>query len=185
MFARLLIKSASGRTVTNVSDTEQTPDGWTLPQREQGIDAFWDRLGEKWQAVDGVVESTRIYVLWDWSNGRSQIAGLCVMGGPIRANTLRSIPIGRLENLPAAIAETMPRDRFLAELSPLMRGKDEAPEEFADRVAYYYRVFTGMSSKPAKAIADHSGVPVTTVRGWVREARLRGKLPPGTRGKAG
>jgi hypothetical protein len=46
-------------------------------------------------------------------------------------------------------------------------------------------MFSQITHHPAKAMAEHSHVPVSTVRGWIREARLRGKLPPGTRGRAG
>ena len=42
-----------------------------------------------------------------------------------------------------------------------------------------------ITSHPAKAIAEHSDVPGGTVHGWIHEARLRGKLPPGTKGRAG
>lgn len=184
--AELLSRWAKRCTLTDVSDTERTETGWTLPAHEPGRDDLWDRLGAEWQAIDGLSESSRVYVRWEWNDGRAQVAGICVTGAPIRASTLRSIPVGRLENIPKAAVEGLGTpDKFLSGLAPLSRDKSDDPEDFAERVAWYYRVFAGLSSKPAKAIADHSGVPVTTVRGWIREARLRGKLPPGTKGKAG
>lgn len=154
---------------------------------EAGQDEFWDQLGESWYLVEHLTpESVKVYVRWgDGSESQpSAISGLCVSGGPVTARLIRSIQVGRLEML-------RPNDRgfptgFIRnELAPLRRDKAEDPEQFAARVAMYYSAFSRVSSKPAKEIADHSGVPVTTVRGWIREARLRGKLPPGTRGKAG
>lgn len=157
-----------------------------MPRHEPGRDDLWDRLGDGWQAVEGVQPDMRLYVHWDKAgDGRPKISGLCITGPSITADALRSIPVGRLVNLATAAEGSMSRDEFLSDLDPLRRSKGIDPDEFADRVAYYYRIFTGLSPRPAKEIAEHSGVPVATVRGWIREARLRGKLPPGTRGKAG
>jgi hypothetical protein len=128
-----------------------------------------------------------VYVRWEKTDdGRSQISGLCVAGDPgISATTVRAIPVGRLENLfPLPDYEAAQQD-FFAKLPPLARDPAESPEQFSERVATYYRFFAAGSARPAKDIANHSHVPVATVRGWIREARLRGKLPPGKRGKAG
>lgn len=157
-----------------------------MPKYERGKDDLWDSLGEDWQAVDGIHTDLRVYVRFDGeSEGRPKISGLCLGGGQITTDVLRAVPISRLENLPALLDDAQSRGQFLSELVPLVRRKGDDPEEFSSRVAMYYRIFAATSSKPAKEIADHSNVPVATVRGWIREARLRGKLPPGTRGKAG
>lgn len=153
-----------------------------MPKYARGEDPTWDRLGEDWKAVDGVVEDVRLYAHWEKdADGRSYLAGLAMAGGRITADLLRAIPVGRLENIPTAVTMGEMAD----ELVPLKRQQGEPPEDFADRVAWYYRFFSGMSSRPAKMISDHSGVPLPTVHGWIREARLRGKLPPGKKGKAG
>lgn len=152
-----------------------------------GVDPFWDQLGPDWQAVDGLTpRPVRVYVLWETSDdGKGRhIAGFCVAGGPVTASLVRSIPIGRLERL-GPLPDGFAEGAIRSDLAPLQRIKGEDPEVFADRVATYYRMFSQSSSKPAKEIADHSEVPVATVRGWIREARMRGKLPPGTQGKAG
>lgn len=59
------------------------------------------------------------------------------------------------------------------------------PEAFYRNVATAYRQYATGTKAPAKAIADEAGVPVTTVHRWVREARQRGFLPHGRRGKVG
>lgn len=176
--------------VANVTETRQLeglePDpewGWFLPEYRQGEDHFWDRLDRRWIRVDGALpEGGRLYVRWrQTEGGRLVVNGLIVDGATVTADVLRSIPMGRLERLPKYIKEEINLDG----LAPLARRKSDSPDEFSDRVATYYRMFSRLTTKPAKAISDHSGVPVTTVRGWIREARLRGKLPPGKKGKAG
>jgi hypothetical protein len=187
-------------TVANVSEEKRTQPAprWTLPKREGSEDKTWDQLGDEWRAVDGVVEGHRIYVKWTYiEDGSSHLSGLHIADVPITSDLLRAIQVGRLENagrnladlaaekLYSAIATGLPASEGGGLAPPLRREKGEDPEVFADRVAQYYRVFSGISSKPAKMISVASDVPLATVHGWIREARLRGKLPPGKRGKAG
>ncbi|MFA1549767.1 hypothetical protein [Actinomadura chokoriensis] len=165
----------------NEQRTQQS-GSWRVPAYRPGDDEMWDKLGSGWSAIDGVRDGIRLYVQWD--DERPAVTGLCLTGA-VTAEALRSIPMGRLENLPAALQQAKTSDEFFAELVPLRRVKGEEPDEFADRVALYYRMFAATTDKPTKAIAEHADVPLGTVRSWIREARLRGKLPPGTRGKAG
>lgn len=159
---------------------EPVPRGLRMPAYEPGQDETWDRLGKEWQRFDGVLDGARLYVTWvTHKDGRSELAGICIEGAPVTSELLRSVPVGRL--LRAHDAESLD----LAELQPLYRRKNESPDEFAGRVAWYYRVFSQITPHPAKSIAEHSHKPVGTVRGWIHEARARGKLPPGTRGRAG
>lgn len=160
-------------------------DAWRLPKFENSEDELWSRLGEEWQAVAGVREDVQVYVRWQQEDGGSRLSGLCIVGDEITTDVVRSIPVGRLANLPGLVADGMSGEQFFRELAPLARRKGDDPDEFSSRVAWYYRMFAATSAKPAKDIADHSHVPVATVRGWIREARLRGKLPPGKKGKAG
>ncbi|SDJ94175.1 hypothetical protein [Nonomuraea jiangxiensis] len=169
-----------------MSNPERTSaDPWRLPEYETSEDELWSRLGEEWQVVNGVHPDVQVYVRWQVRDGSYRLSGLCVIGEDVTTDVMRSIPVGRLANLPGLIATGMPREQFLRELAPLARRKEEDPDEFSQRVAWYYRAFSALSPRPAKDIADHSHVPVATVRGWIREARLRGKLPPGKKGKAG
>lgn len=156
-----------------------------MPKFKAGADELWDRLGKDWQAVDGMHPDARIYVRWRTTEGaRPEVTGFCA-AGEISTDVLRAVPVSRLENLRTLLDQAKTKDEFLAELTPLARRRGEDPEEFSGRVAYYYRIFAASSSSPTKDLAEHAGAPLATVRGWIREARLRGKLPPGTRGKAG
>jgi hypothetical protein len=67
----------------------------------------------------------------------------------------------------------------------LTRPDGSDPDGFADRVAEAYREYVMETRSPALKIAEEAGVPVGTARGWIREARRRGKLPQGRKGKAG
>lgn len=58
-------------------------------------------------------------------------------------------------------------------------------DEFLQNLADMYRWLVGTDRAPAPAIAESAGVPVRTVHRWVSEARKRGFLPPGIKGKAG
>ncbi len=55
------------------------------------------------------------------------------------------------------------------------------PDSFYERVADLFSYLAGMSDRPATDLAEANGVPVTTVHGWVKEARRRGLLVGGER----
>jgi len=55
------------------------------------------------------------------------------------------------------------------------------PDGFYAKVAELYSRASYFEGSPAQAIADANNVPVTTVHGWVKEARRRGLLAPGRR----
>jgi hypothetical protein len=58
------------------------------------------------------------------------------------------------------------------------------PLAFYEQVGSIYGEFASQSSRPAVEIAEANGVPVSTVHRWIKEARNRGILPEGQRGKA-
>jgi len=60
-----------------------------------------------------------------------------------------------------------------------------APDDFYRRFAATYRSAATESSKPAVILAGENSVPVETVRRWIKEARRRGHLEPGRKGRAG
>lgn len=145
------------------------------------------------------------------AEGRWVVAGLLIEGKAITGETLRRIPLARLEALAntdlASLALTLeqagapPSDdgltlgdlRSLAGVAPaptarrpsLRRPDGSDPDAFYREVATAYASAAAESSRPAAALAEEAGVPVTTVHRWVREARRRGLLPPGKKGKAG
>lgn len=76
------------------------------------------------------------------------------------------------------IAMTEPREK-------LTRPDGSDPDAFSYRVAEAYKEAVISTSKPAVALAEEAGVPVTTVHRWIREARQRGHLPKAKKGRAG
>lgn len=91
------------------------------------------------------------------------------------------------------LADTAPGELPTAPTSErprLTRPDGTDPDGFAERVAAAYREYAQKTRSPAIEIAREAStpgatVPVATARGWIREARRRGKLPEGRRGKAG
>jgi hypothetical protein len=59
------------------------------------------------------------------------------------------------------------------------------PDSFYQQVASDYLAAASVSARPSVNLATGAGVPVSTVRGWVSEARRRGFLPPGQKGRRG
>jgi hypothetical protein len=59
------------------------------------------------------------------------------------------------------------------------------PDSFYQQVANDYLAAASVSARPAVNLARGADVPVSTVRGWVAEARRRGFLPPGQKGRRG
>lgn len=58
-------------------------------------------------------------------------------------------------------------------------------DEFLENLAEMYRWLVESGKAPAPGIAETADVPVRTVHRWVGEARKRGFLPPGIKGRAG
>lgn len=77
------------------------------------------------------------------------------------------------------------RERRQQRPAKLGRPTGQDPEAFYRQVALSYSELARSTRAPAKALADDADVPVTTVHRWIREARRRGFLPPGRKGKAG
>ena len=138
-------------------------------------------IGPGWQRVDGFTDRELHVRVAPDANGRKLVVGLHLDGGPVTADLLRSLPIGRIENM-LNVDQMDPQ--FLTQLPPLRRQRGQDPDEFMGLVASYYRYFSTLTTRPVKRMADHAGVPLPTAHGWVREARLRGELPPGHQGKA-
>jgi hypothetical protein len=107
----------------------------------------------------------------------------------LRAEQLREVPLARLERwvngaeVTAAIrgeqAGKVPRQRIGAKVVvPTRRGRAPYPDPFYRRVGDV--VVAGHS---ARAIAEASKVPVSTVNRWIKGARERGFLEPSRRGE--
>jgi hypothetical protein len=59
------------------------------------------------------------------------------------------------------------------------------PDSFYRQVAKTYSHLARGSNRPAVELAEVNDVPVTTAHRWVKEARRRGFLPPGRKGRRG
>lgn len=64
-------------------------------------------------------------------------------------------------------------------------GRPDGGDGFYERVAAAYRSATETSDTPAVVLAGENDVPVETMRRWIKEARRRGLLEPGRKGRAG
>ena len=125
-------------------------------------------------------------------DGRYHVVGLQVMG-KLSAERLRAIPVGRIEAAANALHHTpaaptpRPRRPSKARVADTLRFSDGrgSPDEFYGAVATIYHNLVAHSSRPIADLAEANAVPPTTAQRWVREARKRGKLPPGRPGKAG
>ncbi|MQA78099.1 MAG: hypothetical protein GEV10_06415 [Streptosporangiales bacterium] len=117
------------------------------------------------------------------STGRWLLTGVLLLGEAVTADRLRKVPVAALEN---SWNLTVDGGDFRAEveaLPPLKREPGMPPEEFSDLVAQHYTTWARYVAHPADAMAAEHGIKVPTVHTWIREARLRGFLPPARRGK--
>jgi hypothetical protein len=124
-------------------------------------------------------------------DGRLHLSELHV-DGPITAELLRSVPVGRIEaaanaQLHGAAPATQPRRRVEPRIRDDLRETAVRgyPDRFYDEVASVYRDLARVTARPVAELASANEVPPTTAHRWVREARRRGKLPPGRPGKPG
>ena len=133
-------------------------------------------------------------------DGRLVVTELHLADG-IDAESLRRIPIGTIDtaiNYSPTITDAFMgasavqwEDTSHSLQRPRMRLKDVPAagargDGFYRSVGELYRWCIGNGVRnPARAIADANAVPVTTVHGWIRDARRRNFLPPARRGKVG
>ncbi|GAA3078263.1 hypothetical protein [Streptosporangium carneum] len=162
------------------------------------------RLG--WTAITGPKDTEVRARIEQNPDGRWTVTGVLVEGEAITSDTLRKISLGRLEALAntdlAALAlsleqQEQPEDDqlTLGELRALAAapassartplGRPDGSDAFYQEVARAYASAAAESSRPAVVLAQEAGVLVSAVHRWVREARRRGHLPPGKKGKAG
>jgi len=169
--------------------------------------AIFERSKPGWYRVSGDFPDLFIGCGVD-SAGTVSITRLLVFGDRLDSKDLRRIPLRRLE-----VAMNAPHRRDWASKAPetldpvrvLEDGMDQGPEhyravpprtrlvrpiksemgdQFYAHVAEAYRHYVQLNSKPALDIAAEANVPIPTARRWINEARRRGHLGPGERGRA-
>lgn len=146
-------------------------------------------VGPTWAGFhlgDSRVSDAALFARWvETDSGRWVLAGVMLLGDAITAEQLRQVPVAALENS-ANLGTNRGRfllDEQLPKLPKLEREAGIAPEDFSRRVAEHYRLWAAAVPHPASAMAVEAGVKLPTMHSWIREARLRGFLPPGRRGK--
>jgi broad specificity phosphatase PhoE len=148
-----------------------------------------------WHRVEGLDTGLTVHILAS-PDKPPVVKRVEISGDAVHAEHLREIPLGAIERqlrfgvgAEATYLYDEDGEPYLVgggSYAPLTRraeGEDAAA--FAKRVAHAYRHYTRQSGKPAVAMAEASGLPVGTIRRWIREARELGELEPGTRGRAG
>ncbi|TWG23576.1 hypothetical protein [Actinoplanes teichomyceticus] len=123
-------------------------------------------------------------------SGRKVLTGLLLLGdatSAIKGETLRKVPVARMENSNNLTRSYWEGDlaAALKDLPPLRREAGMSAEQFSQLVAKHYEAWAPAVPSPAAAIAAEWGVKSATVHSWIREARLRGYLPPARQGRQG
>lgn len=116
-------------------------------------------------------------------DGRLVMSGLLILDDAITTDRLKSVPVRTLENSWSLTRNADVREEIRG--LPRLSREGRTPEEFAGLVAQHYKAWAAIAPHPVAAMAADAQVKAPTVHGWVREARLRGFLPPASRGKAG
>lgn len=105
-------------------------------------------------------------------------------GGKLQAEDLRQLT-SRIEAAwTAAGGEVLPEWQATAR-PRLTRPDGTDPDGHARAVAVAYEESWRLGRAPGPTIAAEAGVPVATARGWIREARRRGHLAKGRKGRVG
>lgn len=102
----------------------------------------------------------------------------------------RQPPVLTLDNVRdtlALLADADTEEPAPSGRAPLRRpSSNPYPPAFYEAVAAAYREYvTSDPRAPAARVAEEAGVPVRTVHTWIQQARRRGFLPKGRRGKVG
>ncbi len=148
-----------------------------------------EELGGRWQPW-ATFDSREPLPLWlqvDEVDGRRVVTGMLVLGDPLTASDLRGIPLGRLENVLNTLTDDQgigPVDSDQADperLPPLVRDPGMRAEDWSRLVAEHYKAWSVRGGKPGAEMARRWGQNRQTVAAWIREARLRGFLPPARR----
>jgi hypothetical protein len=116
-------------------------------------------------------------------HGRLTLSALFLVGSAITTQDLREIKVGDLERAANEERDGTHRQPEHAELDETLRASD--PALFSERLAAVYLAYARSNQNAVAALAQDTGLDPRKVHSWVREARLRGLLPPSSRTKSG
>lgn len=153
---------------------------WQHLTDERLQEALSERFGGSWTAwrSEKAPFERAAAQLTRGPSGRLIVSGLLILDPAITTDRLKSVPIRAIEDDANRSESTK-----ATKLPPLTR-EGRSPEEFAQLVADHYRAHAAVVANPVAAMAAAAGVKPPTVHTWVREARLRGLLPPASRRKS-
>jgi hypothetical protein len=168
--------------------------------------------GGGWVLADNV-QGDRVTVRFQLSErGRLEPVELRLDGSVLDSNTLRRLPLTVMETFANTVwrseiedmigkapvgdlhdRSVMPpqgppgliRRSIVRKTARLKIPAGAKPDSFYQQVAKTYSHLARGSNRPAVELAEVNDVPVTTAHRWVKEARRRGFLPPGQKGRRG
>lgn len=120
------------------------------------------------------------------ATARNWIGGIWFLEDPETplefAEAIRFMPKARAEELAHKwfSSRSVPTN---GKLAALRRPDDRITDEFLIHLTAVYLELAAQKRAPAPVIAEQTGAPVRTVHRWIYEARKRGHLPPGHRGR--
>jgi hypothetical protein len=139
--------------------------------------------GDLWRSHPGP-SGTDLYARYTrTAAGRLVLSGLVLLGDVVTTDVMRKVPVVELENSVNLSRDDVTKE--VRQLPTLERTPGMSPEQISELVAQHYKTWARGVPHPAAAMAAEYGVKVPTIHAWIREARLRGYLPPAQRGKRG
>jgi len=170
---------------------------------------------EIWVGGEFTKAKVRALVRFEQDDDYWKITGLVLTGDEINSLTLKNLPLNVVglpfrtdptyaaqardrqppatqdmsERIDAALRSVLtaprPDDWQPPAREPLARPDRTDPDGHSRAVAAAYKESVHLGKSPGPTIAAEAGVPVATAHGWIREARRRGHLPKGQKGRAG
>jgi hypothetical protein len=124
-------------------------------------------------------------------DGRGRFRPVSVhIEGAVTAEAVRTLPLRAYEaDANSRMGQFVLRASAALGRQPALKfelpsGPGRKPDAFYRKVALAYQWLSVMGRGPAAELARINGVPVTTVHRWTKEARARGLLAPGQKGRA-
>ncbi|MFB6392690.1 hypothetical protein [Polymorphospora lycopeni] len=162
-------------------------DGLDVADVAKALTGLFGGQWTGWHAGDAGPKDVALWTQLDNIDGRLTVTGVLMLGkASVSGADLRKVPIGAIESA-ANLGVERGAERARAELAklPPLQRSGQSQEEWSKLVAQHFTAWAKATPHPAAAMAAEWKVNRQTVNAWIREARLRGLLPPARRGKAG